>query len=176
MITLFIVPACGSAGDTTGMESFQRVSPASRTYSIDDFLAVGFKKSKHYDVEGLPEATDAWFGFWRPEGNQPVEYELRFYASHEDAVEHGTALAAEVTGKDAVLISDLVTWNEGASDRRRMAGDPSNLPGGGAERVVARYGDFAIFGDVVMLCEGTDSAQSMERCAALIDALRSLGS
>ena len=35
----------------------------------------------------------------------------------------------------------------------------------------AKYGDFAIFGNMVILCEGEDSSQSLERCEALLDAL-----
>jgi len=36
---------------------------------------------------------------------------------------------------------------------------------------VAKYGDFVIFGNMVILCEGDDSGQSLERCELLLDAL-----
>ena len=162
----FAVPACA----TTTSDSFQKVTPADRTYSIGEFLAVGFKKSKEYNVAGLPEATEAWLGFWRPEGQDPRQYELRFYASHEDAVEHGTALAVEVTGEDAVLVKARMTWQEGASDRRVIGATALTAFG-----VYPRYPDFAIFGNVVMLCEGLDSARSLDTCAAMIAELSSPG-
>ena len=160
---------CGVGEGTPTTEPFRKVAPADRSYSLDDFLVIGYKKSKEYDVDGLPEAAGAWFGFWRPPGRDPVEYELRFYPSHEAAVEHGTALAEEVTGKDAVIFEDDVTWKEGIRDRRAQA----RYPYAGLH---ARYGDFAIFGNVVMLCEGRDSTQSLERCEAIVDALRASNS
>ncbi len=105
------------------------------------------------------------FGFWRPQGQEFADYELRFYPSHEAAVEHGTAPAAEVSGKDAVFTKADMTWTEGAKDR--VVRDVQY----GEGTWYARYGDFAIFGNVVMLCQGIDSMESLERCEALIDAL-----
>ena len=123
-------------------------------------------------MTGLQQAPAAWFGFWRPEGQEPVSYELRFYPSHEAAVEHGTALAEEVTGKDAaVLTSDDATWKEGARDRRAVGGYTGSARSAWGE-IYARYGGFAIFGNVVMLCEGVNAAQSLERCGSLTRTLR----
>ena len=164
LVTIFFMAlGCGSDAGTSTGGPFQKVSPSDRTYSGDDFLAIGFRKLKEYDVEGLPSATGAWFGFWRPDGQRPRNYELRFYASHEDAVQHGAQLAEEVTGTAAVLITDDMTWKEGARDRRVQSGRIGQL--------VPVYGDYAIIGNVAMLCEGLDSTQSLERCAVLIGAL-----
>lgn len=164
------VVACDSESGAVVEESFQKVMPSGRIFSVADFQGAGFKESKQYDVEGLPQATGAWFGFFRLDGEGTIDYELRFYASHEDAVEYGTALAEEVTGEDALLSSDKVTWKEGANDRRRVIGG-----GSGAEAfsgAAARYGDFVILGNVVLLCEGADSVQSLDRCSALIEAVQ----
>jgi len=173
LAAVLLAAACGGGADASGTpapekRAFERVMSSDTVYAVDDFLGVGFKKSKHYDVEGLPEATDAWYGFCRVDGN-PVDYELRFYASYEDAVEYGTALAEEVVGDDAVLSSEKMTWKEGSNERRTIIGG-----GYGAEAysgAAARYADFAIYGNVVMLCEGTGSAHSLERCEALVRAL-----
>jgi len=149
---------------------FQKVAPAGRTYAAEDLSAIGFKESKRYDVTGLAAAVDARWGFWRPSGGQSVEYEVRFYASHEDAVAYGAAPAAEVTGPDAVLGEEEMTWKEGAKDRRTIIG----ITGSGLGEYAttsARYGDFAIYGNVVMLCEGRSPEHSLERCAALVSAL-----
>ena len=84
------------------------------------------------------------------------------YPDHATALESGVDYAAEVTGEDALLREVDVRWTEGTRDRR----------GGGAFRdsLTPLYGDFAIFGNVVLLCEGRDSSQALERCAALLHA------
>jgi len=132
-----------------------------RAFSIEDFFAVGFKKSKQYNVEELPEAIDAWFGFWTQEGASPKEYEIRFYASHDDAVEAGTAPAEDVTGENANLGEEAAVWKEGHKDRRTIY-DYRAAP-------TAKYQDFAIFGNAVLLCEGKNPAESLDNCASLID-------
>ena len=37
---------------------------------------------------------------------------------------------------------------------------------------VARYADFAIFGNIAILCEGQDSSVSIETCEGLVNMLR----
>jgi len=176
LATVLVSAACGAGAGTPAASApqeqvFEKVMPSDRVYAIEDLLAAGLKKSKHYNVEGLPAAIDAWYGFWRPGGKEPVDYELRFYASHEDAVEYGTALADEVTGDDAVLSSEQMTWKEGSNEQRTIIGGGGTGGDAAFSGAAARYADFAIFGNVVMLCEGTDSAHSLERCEALIAAL-----
>ena len=166
---LFAVAACGGGSEVTDEPEFQRIDRSGRVYTIDDFLAAGFKKVKQYDVAELPAGVDAWQGYWGPDPYSRKDYELRFYASHEDAVEHGPALADEVTGEDAEAYRKNPTWKEGAKDRWQNAftGDPGSIMHG----PFPKYGDFAIFGHVLMLCEGADSGQGLERCEALVEAL-----
>lgn len=152
-----------------GEDVFEKIDPGVRIYTIDDFRTIGIKTSKQYDVDGLPASLEAWFGFWQPRGPGPKEYELRFYASHEDAVRYGQALAEEVTGEDAVLTVDEATWKVGMRDRRAQGGELHTFG-----TIYPRYGDFVIFGNVVMLCEGLDSGQSLERCSDMIEAIRAL--
>jgi hypothetical protein len=75
-------------------------------------------------------------------------------------MESGVGYAAEVTGEDALLRSADVRWDEGTKDRR----------GGGAFRgqLTPLYGDYAVIGNAIVLCEGRSSEQSLERCAALL--------
>ena len=172
---VFAFVACGSgagSGDTsTGEEeAFGKVSSSARIYSLEDFAAIGFRTSKEYNVDGLPRAVAAWYGFWQPEGQGPMDYEVRAYSSHEDAVEFGTAMAEEGSGPDAVLTSNRATWVEGVRERRTTGGP--GVSGGARSGHSPRYGDFAIFGNLVLLCEGSDSEQSLERCAALTRALQ----
>ena len=164
--------ACGADAETDQMVEFQKILPSDRAYAIEDFLAAGFKKSKQYDVAELPAGVDAWLGFWGPDPYSRKQYELRFYASHEDAVEHGPALAEEVTGEDAEAYRRDPTWKEGAKDRWQSAiGATGAIHGPMPSGPSPKYGDSVIFGNVLMLCEGADSAQGLERCRALVSAL-----
>lgn len=166
---LLAVAACG--GKAADEWEFQKIDPSGGVYTIDDFPAAGFKKSKQYDVTGLPGGIDARLGFFGPDPSSRMQYELRFYASHEDAVQQGIPLVEEVTGEDAAEYRLNPTWEEGARDRwvSMSGGHGGGLELRGASPV---YGDFVIFGNVVMLCEGMDSAQSLERCESLVRALR----
>ena len=55
-----------------------------------------------YNVVGLTEETGAYYGF----GGGPYEqseFDARFYSTHSDAVEFGTAFAYERTVTKAIL-------------------------------------------------------------------------
>ncbi len=166
VLAIVFIAACGSA-DTGGV---QKVTPSESVVEIVDFVSVGFKKTKQYDVAELPAGVDAWQGYWGPDPYSRKQYELRFYTSHEDAVEYGPALAEEVTGEDAAAYRKNPTWKEGAKDRWQSARGMSGLMPSGPS---PKYGDYLIFGNVLMLCEGADSRQGLERCEALVDALTS---
>jgi len=172
-VALLAVAACGQGGEPSGEAEFQfqQISPSDRTYALEDFLAVGFKKQKQYDVTGLPGGIDAYLGFFGPDPYSRKQYELRFYASHEDAVEQGIALAEEVTGEDAAEYRLNPTWEEGARERWTTGGHSgattSIMPSGPSPK----YGDYAVVGNVLMLCEGARLGQALERCEALFDAL-----
>ena len=53
------------------------ITQTDRHYSVEDFLAIGWKKSKQLEVETLPESMYAWYGFYMQK-----DIELRFYTSH----------------------------------------------------------------------------------------------
>jgi len=173
-VALALTFACGGGEDAPAEAEFQKITPSDRVYTIDDFAAVGLKKARQYDVAGLPGGIDAWQGYWGPDPYSRKDYELRFYASHEDAVEHGPALADEVTGEDAEAYRENPTWKEGAKDRWQNAftGDPGSNPHG----PYPKYGGYVIFGNVLVLCEAADSDQAMERSRLLIEALPQSGS
>ena len=100
-------------------------------YTIDDFKAVGYKNVTQFDLETLPGVNDAWYGFY----NQK-DYEVRFYESHQAALDQGLEPAEIAVEKGAV---------------------------GYSKRPPLRFDEFAIIGNVVMLCE-----LSIESCEALI--------
>jgi len=160
--------ACGSgsgAGSSGNGDLFPKVTASDRILTESDFLSVGLKKSKDYDVTGLTGATSAIYGFWKPDGTEPVDYEIRFYPSHNDAITDGTFFADEVTGPDAAVTEDDVTWNEGTRDRRTSG----FTIGGGGGSLAVKYGDYIIHSNVIMLCQGRDSVQSLDRCWALMN-------
>ena len=164
--------ACGT-NDGDSAESapagFQQVMDIETTFTSDDLDKIGFKKSRSYDLEGLPGASAAIFGFWRIASGDPIDYEVRFYNSHADAVELGTELAAEGSGADAILDPDDAKYKEGVKDRRMIVG--SGVGGGARSGTGPRYGNYAIYGNIAMLCAGAAGEQALERCEELANAL-----
>ncbi len=173
LLALLASAACGSDTDVESSEPseaiFQEVTPSERTFTFDDFTRVRFKKSTEYNVEELPEATAAYFGFWQPEGMDAKEFEIRFYRSHADAVEHGTFFADEATGPDAKLFEDEATWKEGLRKRRYFHAGRVGTHGSGT--VDAKFGGYVIYGNMILLCEGANAEHSLERCASLVGAI-----
>lgn len=59
-------------------------------FSYDDFIAAGWKQRQVYDVETLPSALEARYGFFNRR-----DVEIRRYPSHEDAIGVGAGSAEE---------------------------------------------------------------------------------
>lgn len=167
-ILAMVATACGSVGSGSAA-SFAQISQFGATYTVDDLMALGFKKSRTYPLDGLPGATEAIFGFWRVPNGDPVDFEIRFYNSHDDAVSLGKALGEEGSGDDAVLDDTEANYQHGAKDRRIIIGHGAG--GGGRSGIGPKYADYAIFDNLVMLCQGGTSGQSLERCGLLANAL-----
>jgi hypothetical protein len=165
---LLALGACGTTSTATP-EPLQNVTPSDRLFAIEDFATTGFKVAKEYDVKGLTAATGAWLGFWRPDGSDAKEYEIRLYASHADAVALGESFAEEATGEGANLDEETAMWKEGIRDRRYFFAGPIGSHGSGT--VQAKYGGFVIYGNMVLLCEGANRGHSLDRCNSLIGAM-----
>ena len=169
LMLLIALAACGSSDSAASQtESFEKITPSERIFSIDDFKAVRFKTNKEYDVTELPSATAAWFGFWTPSGTVSKEYEIRFYGSHTDALEFGTSYALEGSGETALLDEEDATWDEGLKDRRAYFAAPSSH---GSGSVQALYGGYAVYANMVLLCEGANEEHALGHCAALMTAV-----
>ena len=147
-LLLFTFFACGTDSNESSAsnsnELLQQVTPSERLFTHDDVDATGFKTSKEYDVEGI-----------------------RFYPSHDVAVESGTAFAEEATGDDAILDKDEASWKEGIKDRRYFFAGPIGTHGSGG--VKAKYGGYVIYGNMIMLCEGANATHSLDRCGSLLE-------
>jgi len=168
------IAACGSADETPGEAPaaaeptapvFRKVTPSDRIYAVEDLRSFGMKANMQYDVEGLPNAVDAWRCIY----NQK-EFEARFYTSHEDAVKHGTGTAAEVTGPDAILFGEGVSWQPGANNRK-ICGHPS-IGSAANAGCTAKFADYVIYGNLVLLCEGENSEESLSRCESIVQNLQ----
>ena len=168
--------ACGSdtgdgvgSGETEmiepGTASDPRVRSADGAYSIDDLKAAGVKTNKEYDVEDLPGADAAWRIIYNR-----LDYEVRFYPDHQTLLDEGITFAEHVTGDDAVVIGDEIIWEEGAKDRRRCSRDADTPHSGCAYS--PRYWDYIVIGNMIMMCEGLESEQSIENCDNLLEQLQ----
>ena len=164
-----LTSACSETSDTNDEQSqqFPKITDTGRLFTSEDFLSIGFKQSKEYDVAELPAAISVIYGFWKPGGGESVDYEIRFYTSHDDAVTKGTFFANEVTGPDGAVSDKDVTWKEGTRDRR-TSGFTSN---GGGGSLAVKYADYIIHSNIIMLCQGRDKDQSLERCESIINAV-----
>ena len=137
LTVLAVLVACGSdspaatgdepqirdAGGAGGLQEDQLITNASASYTMDDLVGVGFKKSKQFSTETLPGASDVWYGFF----NQK-DIEVRVYDSHADALEFGVDPAEAAIAKEPGQTDYLIP-------------------------VVNRYPAYAVVGNMVMLCE-----------------------
>ena len=171
VVAAFLLVACGSSEGSGSSTGFQKIADSPQTYEIADFKGVGFKASKQYDVEELDRAVDAWLGFWGPSASDRTDYELRFYGSHADAVSAGVPIADEATGDLLRERKDSQTWTVGEKARWRAGSATGITTRDSGSNTGPIYADFAIFGNVILLCEGANTEQSFERCEHLIDAL-----
>ncbi len=100
---------------------------ADRTYTVDDVVNAGWKKSRELPAESLEGASEVWFGFF-----QQKNLEVRVYSSHDEAKRLGTEPAEEV-----------VKRTRGVSD-------------GGAGpymKQTTQYGGYGVIGNLLVLCE-----------------------
>ena len=148
---------------------YEQVVDNGKIYSSKDFFDVGFNEYKEYNVSKLTGSTEAWYGYWGPDEDNVKYYELRFYPDHSTAVSDGTAFAEDDTGEEAKLRRQETIWKVGLSDRKL---DANCTQGGTAinrncgERLW-KYGDYLIFNNVVILCEGESSKEAFKLCEDL---------
>ena len=175
-LVLFVLTGCGNGSQ---IDEFVQIRTAPDNYTIEDLKAFGFKTSKQYDVEVLPDGLDAWKGFWGLDPYDRHDYEIRFYPSHDLAVSSGKPIAIESTGAEFEANRDTTqplfssgensgyrifkkkqTWTEGVKDRWHA--NPLGSVG-------PTYPDWMILGNMVILCDGLDSEEALIRCDELID-------
>ena len=157
--------SCSSEGnksqDELIEEAYPYVTNTGTSFGIEDFKDKGFKSLRQYkSVEELPPLISAYHGIYKK-----MDYELRFYNNHQDALNQGTVDAEIVTGKESVVTGD-VPWEDGEKDRRRCSRPPGQ-PHSGCN-YTSKYGDFVIFENVIVMCEGKDILESRNTCSNLL--------
>ena len=171
VFSVSVTNACSSEEADIPLE---RVIDSDQIFTVEILRSAGMKTSKQYDVTDLPGGVDAWYGFIKGVTG-PKDIEARFYTSHQDAVEFGTVLADEVSGDDANVDKETTTWKEGVKNRSRMAsGGAADLAAWSGKRK-PNYGDFVIFGNMILLCQGDEPEQSVAVCYELIESIRNDG-
>jgi hypothetical protein len=164
--TIFIA-GCGSGSSED--ELFPQISDPGAIFSLDDVLSTPYKELNNYSTDELPGATAVSYGFMRIAGGEPYDYEIRVYDSHQAAVDQGTAMALEGTGENAILSEDDATFKEGVKDRRTIIG--GGVGGGARSGIGPKFATYAIFGNIIMLCQGSDAETSLKRCELMANAL-----
>ena len=134
-LTLGVLIACGCQNSTSEDPSAKEgvgtssILLSDRNFTPDAFVKAGWKKSKQYDTTTVPESTEIWYGFF----NQK-DIEIRFYETHEAAVEVGIPAATSSI--------------EGAV-KRSKGGKLLDFSGGS----FTGYADYLVVGNTVLLCE-----------------------
>ena len=180
-LLLLWVISCFSNEDPADL--INKITDTERVFSLEDFTNSGFKKLKKYKIKDLPDSIGAFYGFYKFE--DPVDFELRFYANHADAVESGIPLAEERAGEkveDVILDKELATFKEGLKDARGCLGAQtqkgqgggyfSGGAGVGGHCVYPKYKDFIVYGNVILLCQGMESKDALNNCSKLISLLK----
>ena len=181
LLAIIIFSACSSDIEPTIVPEpvveevvFDQVVDDGKVYTSRDFFDAGFKEYKEYNVSKLTGATEAWYGYWGPDEDSDVYYELRFYPDHSTAVSDGTPFAEDATGEDAVLGRKETMWRVGLAERKastQVVSTNISLANASEKPRLARYGDYMIFNNVIILCEGEDSKEAFKLCNDLIDLL-----
>ena len=113
----------------TTVDSSHLITRNTETFTMDSFIKAGWKKSKQYDTETVPNATEIWYGFYNRK-----DIEIRFYDNHQEAIEFGVT-AAEASIEGAV--------------KRSKGGKLLDFSGGS----FSGYADYLIAGNAILLCE-----------------------
>ena len=166
-IFVALIIACGSG---SGVPLVNKVTPIDKIFEYNSLTESGFKKSKIYDIQDLPEANSAYYG-WKEVGTEGrKDFEIRIYNSHEDAIKHGKSFADEATGEDAIIRKKDASWKEGIKERRTISTptDGGSIGAAIGSKSSPKYGDYIIYGNLIILCEGWNTEESINRCSHFV--------
>ena len=163
---LIFITACGNGTSSAqGSPPLEKISNEAKVFTIEDFKNVGFKVNKEYDVSELESSTGAWYGFWQNDLGKALDFEIRIYPSQQLILDNGLSYADEVIGDGAILKKSLSSWKEGIKERRIIKGKL----GGNTAR--AKYLDYVVYGNAIILCTGLDLTYARQNCSDLANSL-----
>ena len=174
-LSLFVVHTVGCSSEMSTSNSdnapLEKITNTSGIYSIDDFINTGFKVVKEYDVSELEDSSGVWFGFWKNDPHKSIvlDYEIRTYPSHQLALDKGVKYVEEVIGEEVILGKSLSSWKEGIQDRRTRSG--RGMSGSESNAIRAKYLDYIVFGNTMILCTGLDLTDARQNCFDLVNSL-----
>ena len=173
-----------TCGDSSSENTFEQIFSDGNIQNEENLKSLGIKKGKKYKVDGLKKANAAIFAFYRKPGEkEAIEYEIRFYNNHEDAVNEGIPMAKERVGPDAKLKKEYATWDEGLKDARQCGGAGGGMSAGGSQAGGAgdhavgscsspKYNEYFVFNNMVILCQGENEVESRNNCVNVIEILK----
>ena len=159
-----------SSNESDQIQPIDQVVNDNIIYSMEDFFSAGFKKSKDYDVSELPGAINVTYGFWKTPNKVPVDYEIRIYSSHNEAVNIGSKYAKERSGDTALLDENEASWKEGLKESRFCSGPTRS--GGGVNCRLPKYKNYNNYTNSIILCQGRNVEESSINCEFLINTLK----
>mgnify|MGYP003317006929 CR=1 FL=1 len=188
--------SCGSGSETivdnTEQAVFEKIEDHSELLSIENFKTIGFKPIRTVKKDKLMEGmVNAYYGFrkvpikdWA--GKDIVDYELRFFESHQEAITMGEKSADLRTGKNAQLRKNdskdpnsthpiAADWSELLKDARECQGNIVGSHHAGL-CMSPRYAEYKIFGNVIILGQGGNLEESHEHISFIVDALKGTSS
>ena len=180
LISLIFLIFASCFSETREVVTIGKITSTSTQFSVEDLISIGFKKNKTYKIDELPKAVSAYYGFVK--FNEPardgktkkvIEYELRFYNSHRDAIQFGTDYAEERVGSNAKLKkTHNPRWKEGLKDARLCIGDQFNTWKNSADCGQPKFNEFYVYGNLIVLCEGRTIDQATENCEIITSRLK----
>lgn len=139
-----LIVACGSdSGEaaTPGVDAPVIIRNGD-VFDVDSFVNAGWKKSKEFSIETVPDSNAIWFGFYKSQ-----DVEIRFYDSHADAM--GPGMDSANSAVNRVSNANLEGNAIFASGQRKQ------------------YSDFLVAGNTVILCQSL-----IEVCEELVENIR----
>jgi len=168
LISSFLLFALSCSSSEEVFVPMEKISDQGKILSIGEFKPMGFKKSNEYNVDELPGAKSAFYGFMKNELGDPEDYELRFYSTHSDAIELGTKYADNIVGENGCIKKECSLWLEDLNQRTHLEGGRNNTWNG---TKAAKYNNYVIYNNLILFCPGYNEVDSMENCTVFIDKL-----
>lgn len=129
IVLLLVLMSCSQSKEVS--ESIQQseelqtslITMEDRTFSIDDFISIGWKKNKQLDNGEFDNTESIWYGFF-----DKKDVEVWLYNSHDNALTNGAPYAEKTVNKRQVQF-------------------------GQTKGTQIRYNSYAIAGNAMILCE-----------------------